>query len=101
MRRSIGERCLARVPASSEFGDGTMYVTTHAVAYEVDRRGIYLNFIPRSAVSGIEVMSKSAVFGERKCRLVWVECRARNAFEFRTRQHGLLDSALRRGGGRT
>ena len=62
-----------------------MYVTTHAVAYEVDRRGIYLNFIPRSAVSGIKVMSKSAIFGDLRCRLVWVEDGIRNSFEFRTR----------------
>lgn len=100
MRRKIGEMCLARVPASSEFGDGTMYVTTHAVAYEVDRRGIYLNFIPRGAVAGIEVMSKSAMFGDLKCRLVWVEDRTRHSFEFRTRRHGLLDSALCGGGNR-
>ena len=93
MRKDLDEKVLLRIPAGSAAGDGTLYVTSHAVAYEVHRRGIYLNFVPRDSVKALHV-SKSGVFGARRCRIVWAENGSEHSFEFRTRQHERLRAAL-------
>jgi len=94
MRKNIGEKRLLDVPAISALGDGILCVTSHAVAYEVHGRGLYLNFIPKSTIIGIRI-SKSGLFGTRRCSLAWMEGKTRHQFEFRTRQHVMLGSILK------
>ena len=92
-RKNIGEKVLLCIPASSEFGAGTLCVTNMAVAYEVRRRGIYLDFVPLSAIR--KTASLGGLFEER-CRIHWEEDGAEHVFEFRTKHYkrlrGVLDS---------
>lgn len=92
MRHDIQERCLLRIQARSATGNGFLYVTNHAVAYEVARRGLYLNFVPRSSIKRLDVKSK--IFGTTRCSMVWLEEGAEHHFEFRTSQYEQLLSVL-------
>lgn len=108
MRKDMDEKCLLELPASSAFGDGTLYVTDHAVAYEVFGRGIYLNFVPLDMLSGLYVL-RSGMFGT-KCRLEWREeededekegdedekngGKSTHSIELRVRRYGDLESYL-------
>ncbi len=87
----MGERVLLRIPASSEFGAGTLCVTNMAVAYEVHRRGIYLDFVPLSALK--KTVSLGGVFEER-CRMHWEEDGSEHTFEFRTKHYKKLRRTL-------
>lgn len=93
-RRGLGEELLLAVPAHSAAGRGTLHVTTHAVAYEVERRGIYLDFVPLGSVRGLHV-GRPGPLGSARCRLEWEEGGAMRSFEFRTCEHARLPGALR------
>ena len=90
-RRGMGEKVILRIPASSEFGAGTLCVTSMAVAYEVQRRGIYLDFVPLAALKG--TASLGGIFEER-CRICWEEDGSEHTFEFRTRHYKKLRRTL-------
>ena len=93
MRKDLDERCLLQIPASSVFGDGVLYVTNLAVVYEVLKRGIYLNFVPRNTILGLDV-SKSGMFGAKKCRLKWTEDGSVHHMELRIKRCNDLKSKL-------
>ncbi len=93
MRKSMGEREVIRIGASSIHGNGSLYITDRAVSYEVDSRGIYLNFIPYEMIEKFHVLG--GMFGAKKFRMVWLENGAKNSFEFRTKQHRKLLGTLK------
>lgn len=96
VRKSMQERLLLKVEASSDRGDGSFYLTDKAMAYEVMSRGIYLDFIPHGLIRRIAPAGGMA--GSRKLRMEWDEDGAMHSFEFRTGQHaGLLEAAKRAG----
>ena len=72
MRKDMQEICILHIHIDSAVGNGILYVTDHAIACEVTRRGLYLHFVPRSSIKRLDV-TKSSVFGARRCRLVWLE----------------------------
>lgn len=88
VRKSMQEKLLLRMEASSTHGNGFIYVTDMAVAYEVDCRGVFLNFIPRKLIKRITVVG--GVLGAKKLRMEWDEDEAMHFFEFRTRNHSKL-----------
>lgn len=85
-RKDRGEQILANIKASSMFGEGSLCITTHAVAYEVRHKGIYLNFIPHGIITKFN-MCGSGMFGTRRCQIRWTENGSEHTFEFRTRQY--------------
>ena len=93
MRKDIREEKILQIPASSSYGDGSIYITSKAVIYEVDGMGIYLNFIPREIIVDFHA-SESKLFGTRKFCIIWMEDNAKHGFEFRTKQHKRLQDVL-------
>lgn len=93
MRKSLGEKSILQVGANSALGRGIFYVTDLAIAYEVDGRGLYLNFIPHKMISRVEI-SKRGFCGARKLRIFWIEDETEHSFELRTRQYRQLYDTL-------
>ena len=93
MRKKTGEKEILRIEASSFLGDGALYITSEAIAYEVYGKGIYLNFIPLKSIKKFNAVT-SSLFGARKFRMVWLEDNTEHHFEFRTKKHTQLQNIL-------
>ncbi len=92
VRKNICERKLLEIQANSNQGNGVLCITNMAVAYEVDGRGIYLNFIPRKVIKKFAPVG-SVLFGTQKFRITWLED-TECFFEFRTKQYKQLLGAM-------
>ena len=96
LRKNIDEHLLFETKASSMHGTGSLYVTSHAIAYEVDGKGLYLNFVPNSLFQLVNI-SKSGMLGTRKFKLIWIEKDGtKHFFEFRTRDYKQLEAILKK-----
>ena len=93
MRKKINEKKIVQVEANSCHGNGVFYITDKAIVYEVDSRGIYLNFIPHKMIKKF-ARSPHILFGSRKYRVTWLENNTEHYFEFRTKQHKQLQNTL-------
>ena len=93
MRKKINEKTIIQIEASSGHGDGMFYITDKAIIYEVNARGIYLNFIPHKMIKAF-IPSAFVLFGARKYRIIWMENNTRHFFEFRTKHHRQLQRVL-------
>ena len=94
MRRDLGKVRLLALLASPVLGDGKLYVTSRAIAYEACGWGPYLHFIPPSGILGVKA-SGSRLWD--KYLLVWVGGGVQHGFEFRMRHHAQLASTLGQG----
>lgn len=92
LRPDLGERLLLKTNAISAQGNGFLYVTNLAVAYEVDRHGIYLNFIPHTTIKKLSM--HRGMMGAKKFLLEWEEDTQKFAFEFRTHNYAKLCSII-------
>ena len=79
------------VAAASKLGSGTIHVTNLALVYEVDGRGLYLNFIPRDI---IRVSETGSLMGSKRITITWKEDGRKHSFDIRTKRHKELLEAL-------
>ena len=93
MRKDLGEKKILEISATSRHGSGTLYVTSMAISYEVDSKGIYLNFIPRGMIKKFTAGTMT-LFGFKKFHIIWSEDNAEHSFEFRTKQYKSLQKIL-------
>lgn len=93
MRKNLGEKEILRIEASSRLGDGNLYITSVAVAYEVNTMGLYMNFIPHEIIQSIR-SSGNPLFGAKKFNIVWSENDTIHTFEIRTKKYKLLLTTL-------
>lgn len=93
MRKNLGEVEVLHIEASSRFGDGHLYITNIATAYEVNTMGLYLNFIPHKMAKSIR-SSGNALFGAKKFIIAWSENGTNRSFEIRTKKHEQLQAVL-------
>lgn len=93
MRKNLDEEMVLCVEASSCFGDGNFYITSMAIAYEVDAMGMYLNFIPHEIIKSIK-SSGHVLFRAKKFHIVWSENDTSYSFEIRTKKHKQLQAVI-------
>ena len=103
MRKALDEKVLLQTEASCVYGAGSLCITSHAIAYEVHGKGLYLNFIPHDSLIRVNVSKSSMLLHTRKIRIFWVEEKvgkkegkmSKHFFDIRSRQYVQIESILK------
>ena len=89
-----GEHITLKISADSKYGKGTLYITNKAVAYEVEGKGIYLNFVPFDIIQRFYISGKGIGHRTKKYKMIWVEKDSEYSIEFKVKNHQDLKKIL-------